>query len=393
MALVDKVTLDAEERLNLRNFASRYGRVALLHVTETMLRKSIADAHWAIRDLLNQSNFHSYDQQPLGPDHKVLRNCTILIGAAEHRTKASLYRPLTKSGDPRLWIYGLQEHVKPGNTLAISVLRGELYIANLSGPTVLKEAIASTSKAAHWASREAITLLEQLKQLALGGPIPQIGSHDTSVGRSIEHALGISQNSSQIPDFMGVVEIKAVRGNRPSSRTARKQLFAQVPDWSISECKSIKSFLQLYGYRRKGILRLTCTVETNRPNSQGLKLQLLASGGTLIEIHEPTQHAALTWQMSVLQKRLEAKHHETFWVKLDEVTLKGRPAFQLRAVEHTGPPASQLLSTLLQSNQITLDHLIKQTERGTTERGPSFKITPAGHEILFPIRTNYALSE
>ena len=391
MALVDKVILNAEERHNLQFFASKYGRVALLHVTETMLRKSIADAHWAVRDLFQQSSFHDYDLQPLGPDHKVLRECTVVAGAEELRTKASLYRPLTKSGDPRIWIYGLQDHAKQGDTLALAVCRGALYVVNLSDTHFVKRAITNASQVADWASKEANTLLERLKLLAHKGPIPQVGIHDTSVGRTIESALGISQNSSQNPDFLGAVEIKAGRANSPSSTTARKQLFAQVPNWNQSQCKSIKSFLQLYGYRRNGVLRLTCTVESRRANSQGLRLQLLTGGASLVEIHEPTAQEALTWQMSVLQQRLEAKHHETFWIKLDEVQLKGRTAFQLRAVEHTGPPASQLLGSLIQSNQVTLDHLIKQTERGTTERGPSFKITPAGHETLFPIRATYSL--
>lgn len=393
MALVDKVVLTRSERQNLTTFASKYGRVALLHVTDTMMRKSIADAHWSIRDLFAQTSFHNYEAQALGPSNKIVHECTIQVGKEIFNSEVSLYRPLTKSGDPRLWIYGLQAHVAPGHTLALAVLEGRLYVGNLTGPDFPAMGPFSGSETAQWASAEAKTLLEQLKQLAFKGPIPQVGTHDTSVGRSIEHALGISPNSSQIPDYLGTVEIKAGRSNRPSSRAARKQLFAQVPDWTLSECKSIKAFLQAYGYERNGAWRLTCTVEAKRPNSQGLQLQVVSSGASLIEIHHPTQSPALRWEMSVLQRRLQSKHHETFWIKLDETTLNGLPAFRINTVEHTGPPASQLLGALIEANHITLDHLIKQSSKGTTERGPSFKISTSGHELLFPIRATYVLSE
>jgi hypothetical protein len=393
MALVDQIVLSSAQRNNLTSFASRYGQVALLHVTSTMFAKSIADAHWTIRDLFRSSGFHDYTKQEVGPSNKVLKHCTMIQGSMETRTEISLYRPQTKHGDPRLWIYSLQQFAMAGDTLALAVINGALYVGNLNGIPIPAPSMLLGGDAAPWASKEARELLERVAHLASIGPILQIGTHDPSVGVSIEHALGIDQNSSKLPDYLGTVEIKAARTNRPSSATARKQLFAQVPDWSLSECKSIRSFLTAYGYERNGVRRLTCTVDAKRPNSQGLLLQLADSGESLVEFHKPTMAPALKWELSTLQRRLEDKHHETFWVRMDECLLKGKPAFNILGIDHTGPPASQLFGALVAEGQITLDHLIKDSPRGVTERGPSFKVTPAGHEVLFPIRARYNLSE
>ena len=70
-----------------------------------------------------------------------------------------------------------------------------------------------------------------LKKIA-GNPIPSMVNADTSVGRTLETALGIDINSSKLPDYKGI-ELKSFRANKGN----RKNLFAQVPNWKISKFK------------------------------------------------------------------------------------------------------------------------------------------------------------
>ena len=54
--------------------------------------------------------------QPQGPNHKVIIPAIIHKGYTIVKTKASLYRPLTKKGDPQIWFYGLTK-IKDANEI------------------------------------------------------------------------------------------------------------------------------------------------------------------------------------------------------------------------------------------------------------------------------------
>ena len=113
-------------------------------------------------------------------------------------------------------------------------------------------------------------LLGLLQALSKKGPLQAIMKGDTAIGMTIEHALGIPANSSPFPDFKGI-ELKSSRLNKASNRT---NLFAQVPDWSISTLKSSQQIVDKYGYPRDGDLKLYCTLAANKYNSQGLGFEV-----------------------------------------------------------------------------------------------------------------------
>ena len=107
----------------------------------------------------------------------------------------------------------------------------------------------------------AMELLGLLENLSKKGRLQSImpGRHDTAIGRTIEHALGIPINSSPLPDYKGI-ELKAARLNKISNRT---NLFAQVPvsvigvlltrkaEWSATEPLTIEQIRQ--GFTRIGL--------------------------------------------------------------------------------------------------------------------------------------------
>lgn len=227
-----------------------------------------------------------------------------------------------------------------------------------------------------------------LRKIASSGPIPSLVAADTSVGRTLETALGIDINSSKQPDYKGI-ELKSFR----SSRKNRKNLFAQVPDWSLSKFKSSAEILDAFGYHRKDDFKLNCTVSAITQNSQGLSLRLDSDIKQLIENSDnPEIGDFVVWTLDKLHKRLLQKHRETFWVEAESTSIDGIEHFQYSIVEHTKKPIVSQFDLLIDQGIITLDHLIKRNSRGAVvEKGPLFKIKPSGLDLLFPPSEKYNL--
>lgn len=225
---------------------------ALLFLTRTGLEKSILDATAPFRTLLKTDGFHDFLKQPQGIEHRVKKTSIMLLPHGPAPVVTSLYRPITKNGDPRIWFSSLGQVAKPNDVLALFIYRSTLHAINLTliarkGGVALCPAIAEWLETAK-ASTNAVAqeLLELLRALSRAGPMKSVGAGDTSIGRTLEAALGIPMNSKRTPDFKGI-EIKSAR-----QRKNRHQLFAQVPDWSLSPCKSFNEILTLFGYETDG---------------------------------------------------------------------------------------------------------------------------------------------
>ena len=370
--------------------------ITLIEPTVTGLKKSIMDATGSVRSFLKSENIHDYDLQNQGPASKVLLPAVIHTGYRIVKSNASLYRPLTKNGDPRIWFYGLTKFADPNDLVAIVNFEDELQVFNLSKLDVeslinssiqnpfqdLINAIRSNE------NKVAFELLAMLKKIACAGPIPSMIDADTSVGRTLETALGIDINSSKQPDYKGI-ELKSFR----NSRTNRKNLFAQVPDWKLSKFKSSTEILDNFGYEREEDFKLYCTVSAITRNSQGLNLRIDNDIKQLIENSEkPEIGDFVVWTLDKLHNRLKSKHKETFWVEAESTRINDREYFQYKLVEHTKKPIISQFDLLIEQGIITRDHLIKRNSKGkVVEKGPLFKIKPKGIELLFPPSDSYNL--
>ena len=113
-------------------FAETNTSVAFLVPTPTGYDKSIMDAIKPLRELLKYAGVHDYDKQGQGPDNKVIIETHFVTKDDVIDTTASLYRPNTKDGDPRIWFSNLRKYCKPCNLLAILVFSKSLYVINLS---------------------------------------------------------------------------------------------------------------------------------------------------------------------------------------------------------------------------------------------------------------------
>lgn len=388
--------LTSDEQNKIKLLTKNQISLTLIEPTVTGLKKSIMDATGSVRSFLKENEIHDYDSQGQGQVNKIQINTLIYEDFKIINSTASLYRPQTKMGDPRIWFSGLTKIANPNDIIAIIYYSKAFHIFNLTQLNVeallnsqilnpLKELITEINRQA---TEIAFELLTMLRRLASSGPIPSMVAADTSVGRTLETALGININSSKQPDYKGI-ELKSFR----SSRTNRKNLFAQVPDWSLSKYKSSAEILDAFGYKRGDDFKLYCTVSAITRNSQGLALKLDSDIKQLIENSDrPDIGDFVVWTLDTLHNRLLEKHKETFWVEATITYIDGIEHFQYSMVEHTKKPITSQFDILIDQGIITLDHLIKRNISGKVlEKGPIFKIKPSGLDLLFPSSEKYNL--
>jgi hypothetical protein len=392
-------SLTLEEQSRLECLTENSVVCSLIEPTATGLKKSIMDATGAVRSFLKQERIHDYSIQGQGPSHKVQINSFIYDTTNIYTSKASLYRPITKKGDPRIWFQKLNRYASPNDILAIIFFDKKLHVLNLTKAPInlLVNAVVSNpiqeliNAIRSEENSIAAELLQLLKKLARSGPIPSLLDADTSVGRTLETALGININSSKEPDYKGI-ELKSYRLKR-GSKGNRKNLFAQVPNWKLSKFKSSAEILNAFGYQREEDFKLYCTISTLKPNSQGLKLRLDRDMEWLYENSDRKDIGDFAvWTLKKLHERLLKKHKETFWIAANTVEIDGQNHFIYTQVEHTKSPILSQFDLLLEQGIITLDHLIKKNKKGrVVEKGPLFKIKPNCLGLLFPPSKQYNL--
>ena len=370
--------------------------LCLIEPTETGLVKSIMDATGSVRNFLKSKKIQDFGLQNQGQESKVLIPSKLIDTDKNINSLASLYRPNTKNGDPRIWFKGLGNYSRANDILGIIEFEGTLYVLNITqidlekllNSTInnpLKELIEEIN---HISNEVADELLILLNKIASQGPVPAMLKADTAIGRTLETLLGIDINSSKKPDYKGI-ELKSYRDKKGN----RKNLFAQVPDWSLSKFKSSAEILDNFGYSRGEDFKLYCTVSALVRNSQGLTLKLDSKINQLLENSDKANIGDfIAWNLETLHNRLLEKHNETFWIAADSIIIGNKEHFQFKKVEHTRKPIVTQFDILLEQGIITLDHLIKRNSTGKViEKGPIFKIKPNALELLFPPSQSYSL--
>ena len=368
--------------------------------TATGFSKSIIDATQAMRTHFVIENYHDYSAQQQGPEYKVIKVAVLLEPQAHIETRISLYRPVTKKGDPRIWFRDLKKIAKPNDQVAIVFYDSVPYLLNLSDLRI-QESIQKKDQigvfleqlihAAQSVSNELLSLLEKIALI----PIPAPMKGDTAIGMAIEGALGIAPNSSKKPDYKGI-ELKSSRSKATASQGNRVNLFAQVADWTQSHLKSSSAILDAYGYESvdDGCFKLYCTVSALRANSQGLFFSVDEEADAVYEKYTNGQmhEDVAVWLGAKLRERLLEKHAETFWIEADSFFIDGREHFSVKTVRHTRRPLLTQFLPLMQEGVITMDHLIKRKNGKVSEKGPLFKISPQDLNKLFPEERNYVLT-
>lgn len=230
-------------------------------------------------------------------------------------------------------------------------------------------------------SQAAEALLVRLREVASKGPVPTVRGGPTGVGITLMRELGL------VPDHFGRAVFRgvALKASRSLGEVGgnRVNLFACVPDWGLSTCKSTQEMLEKHGYGTGDERRLNCTVRANRPNGQGLLLRVGA--GLLEECVEGREEMAIVaWQVAALVTRLKESRPEAVWVQATSSNRDGVEFLQYRRAVYTGPPRVERFVSLLRDGAITVDHLISCRNGRVIEKGPLFKIAPQNFSLLFP---------
>ena len=386
-------------------FAEAGVPVAFLVPTPTGYGKSIMDAIGPVRDLLKEEGIHDYEMQEQGPEAKQMWPAYFVTSRELVETQASLYRPKTKKGDPRIWFKNLRQFCEPCNLLSLFVYEQKIYVLNLSirdnRESISQHGFVYDLLRQMKYSKQSIAmeLLQKLKVIHRMGFIPSITSGDPGVGDTLEHALGIERNNSKAPDYKGI-ELKSTRLTRHGATRAktRSTLFTRVPDAGLTYREIVETYGKVQVPRGSQIARLQLyeTFSTQRVNAYGLELEMNTNADRLEMVYAQQQRLkkyVSSWEMANLKSALLIKHHETFWVKALSEDHDGKEYFRYDKVLHTKKPNASLLAPLLESGKITLDLAAPFKEDGKwRDHGMLFKMNPGDIGLLLGDPVEYDLS-
>lgn len=389
----------------LPTFADVGASVAFLVPTPTGYHKSIMDATGSVRELLKDEGIHDYEAQAQGPKAKVMWPSFFVTERSLVETEASLYRPITKKGDPRIWFKSLRQYCSPKNLLALIIYEKNIYVINLSDITI-RNSLAQRGfvydllqqvKASKQST--AMELLCKIKTIHDMGFIPSITSGDPGVGDTLEHALGIERNNLRTPDYKGI-ELKSTRLTRHGANrvATRSTLFTRVPDEGMSYRQIVENYGKWQVPRGSTVARLQFyeTLTTQRVNAYGMKLIVNPTADRLEMNYYPDENSAKyvsSWKMANLKSALLLKHRETFWVKAVSEDRDGREYFRYDKVLHTKSPNASLIMPLLDSGKITLDLAAHFKEDGKwRDHGMLFKMKPEDISLLLGEPREYDLT-
>ena len=392
-------------------FAKTGAHTAFLVPTPTGYEKSIMDATAPVRDLFKSFGVHDYASQLQGPSNKVIVKSYFVYEDKIEETKASLYRPVTKKGDPRIWFYGLPKYCFPRNLLSLIIINKEIYVINLSNDKIAASLMNGGyvfDIVSHSADKEHAVvndLLKKIWNIHKLGLIRSVTPGDPGVGDTLESTLGISRNNSKTPDYQGI-ELKAHRTTRAGKKKpkTRNTLFTRVPDSGLTYSEILKTYgkVQIPKNNPNAVARLQLyeTLWVSRANAYGLQLYINQTEDKLdIRYKDDRDQNGFgkyvsSWDVSNLKQALLTKHPETFWVgAYAQTDSNGNEWFRYDTVDYTKNPNASLLIPLFEEDKITIDlaaHIDLQTGK-YRDHGVLFKMKPDDLHLLFSDPIHYDL--
>lgn len=375
------------EQKNLKFLVNHNVKFTQVEITPTGLAKGILDATAPMRAYFLENGIHNYEEQHQGPAYKQIKAACILTDTSQLMTKVSFYRPNTKKGDPRMWIYGLGSYTQGNDIHVLFWYENSLFSINITCIdiekcynsfiiTPMQDVLKAIDKAGNSVSEELLGRFLAVKDQWFESEVVA----DTGIGRTIESFLGISMNSDKTPDYKGI-ELKSFRDKRSSKKNV---LFTQTPDWDISTLKSGRDIVAKYGYMTEGgVKTYQNTVQCSPPNSQMLFLNVNHLDERLeLQAERKKVEDVAAWRLVKLHQRLQTKHRETFWIEVENELSDGKEYFRYKQIEHTKNPNVGQFDVLIEQNIITVDLLLcRPSGNGDTY---SFKIKKKGMPLLFP---------
>ncbi len=353
---------------------------ALIRMTETMVGKSIIDASEGLRKILFENKLIDFDTLIPGGAKEYKRSLIIVKSAIE--TKASFYRPKTKKGDPRFWIYDLKRNVEVDDLIYLTISNGILIAIPIKSiqkiQNSIKEIFDDIEK-----NETVIKLKKELNVLKSIGFIESVVPSSRApkdVGLTLERFLKVKVNSLKTPDYLGKIELKSKREG-----LTKDSLFSKIPDKDISKYKTVKSVISKFGKLDKSHRISLYNNIITRPNSHGLYLHPDNDKLILYQKYELNQitDEVCAWHYQTLKNSLETKHPTTLWVDAEEKVIQGKIYFLYRNFILTTKPVFSEFISLIERDLINFDwkgHIENGKKR---DHGPGFRIDKENRKYLF----------
>lgn len=358
----------------------------LIRMTATMLEKSIIDASGPLRTILRDNDIVNYDNVLQGTEYKILKDSHVFLNSDIVNMKTSFYRPNTKLGDPRIWIYDFKKYISTGTLIYFTSFQGNLVVI----PLITRESLEILCPQYFGGNDDYLILEELMQRLSIISnqwikSISPFKSSPKDVGETLENCLGISPNSIAQADFKGAIELKCKRAGGGNLDT----LFSMVPNWDISALKSSTDIMLTYGYpsnKYSGFYDLYVTV-SNTPNNQGLFLgaddeeqiiyQRSKINGIINEV--------CSWEYSAVKQKLQEKHPKTAWLVAEEKVINGEIHFNYNQIQLTQRPIFSQFTTLINQGIVTYDWRgrVRTDRTGYKDKGHCYRISPRNRGLLF----------
>ncbi|WP_214708262.1 MULTISPECIES: MvaI/BcnI family restriction endonuclease [unclassified Exiguobacterium] len=364
---------------------------ALVRMTDTMLKKGIIDASEEIRLFLKTESIIDFEEIIQG--EKRMRNSTILLSEGPFLTKCSFYRPRTKNGDPRFWVYGLKQLVDSNTLVYLTFHKKRIIVIPLINHPDFKRKMKVYFGDNKEEEQMVKRFRDKISAVAQSGWVMSVSPYklnDKDIGETLERELGIQINNLKTPDFEGGIEVK---GKKINSKT-KDTLFSMVPNWQISTVKSSNEMALNYGYEDReyeGYKALFVTV-SQKPNAQGLFLEVDEENEM---IHQKCLQGDKTvnvcsWKFEDIMQRLNAKHPKTMWVVAEHTWINSMVYFKYIKVEYSRDPIFTQFLYLVQEGIITFDwrrraDMGAKVKLGSSkiDYGQGFRIDPRNRKLLF----------
>lgn len=130
--MVNMRPFNSFEQENIKFLVNHNVKFTQVEVTSTGLKKGILDSTTPMRAYFLENGIHDYSEQQQGTEHKVVSRAVILTDTTKKETRVSFYRPNTKKGDPRMWIYGLGSFSKASDIHVLFKYEDALCSVNIT---------------------------------------------------------------------------------------------------------------------------------------------------------------------------------------------------------------------------------------------------------------------
>lgn len=356
---------------------------ALVRLTSTMLEKSIIDASFLIRNMLRKNGIVDFQIIEQGKKNRVLKDSFILRKTEIIKVTSSFYRPNTKKGDPRFWLYKFKDFVDTNTLIYLTPYKNHLMVIVLDDYfdiSFINKVFSSETIQLKAEILEKINIVREKGFVYSVSDTQKIAPKD--VGDTFEREMGIEPNIKPTADYKGKVELKA---KRKASKT-KDSLFSQVPDWSASKIKSAGELILKYGYphsKKTEYLALYVTV-SNIPNKQGFYLKVEEEKEQLVMCDKYGTDLCV-WHFNDIEAKLSAKHPSTLWIMADEKCIGNHWHFKYTDAVLTRNPIFTSFLSLIEQGEITYDWRakVKPDRTGYDDHGNGFRLNPKYRNELF----------